>query len=72
VFFRITDNLRNLTVRFVLGAHQICAAKVAMSRHIIAELDKVGIGIASATYDVVAFPPIEMRAAPALQAGPAA
>ena len=61
VFFRITDNWLELTVRFVLGTHQIRAAKDAMSRYIITELDKVGIGIASSTYDIVGFPPIEMR-----------
>jgi len=34
-----------------------------MSRDIISKLDKAGIGIASATYDIVGFPPIEMRSA---------
>ena len=64
VYFRITDNWLELTVRFLLGTHQIRNAKDAMSRHIIDELDKVGIGIASATYDIVGFPAIEMRAGP--------
>ncbi len=32
-----------------------------MSRYIVDELDRAGIGIASATYDIVGFPPIEMR-----------
>ena len=65
VFFRITDNWLELTVRFVLHTHQIRAAKDAMSRYIIAEFDKAGIGIASSTYDIVGFPPIQVRNAEA-------
>ncbi len=61
VYYRITDNWLELTVRFVVGTHRIRGAKDAMSRHIIAELDAAGIGIASATYDIVGFPPIELR-----------
>lgn len=33
-----------------------------MNRSIITEFDKVGIGIASSTYDIVGFPSIEIRA----------
>ncbi|MEO8318333.1 MAG: mechanosensitive ion channel domain-containing protein [Bradyrhizobium sp.] len=61
VFYRITDNWLELTVRFIVATHQIRGAKDAMSRHIIAELDTAGIGIASATFDIVGFPPIELR-----------
>ncbi len=63
VFFRITDNWLELTVRFIVGTHRIRAAKDAMSRYIVDELDAVGIGIASATYDIVGFPPIDVRQA---------
>ena len=80
VFFRITDNWLELTVRFIVGTHRIRGAKDAMSRFIVDELDTANIGIASATYDIVGFPPIEVRrsrreldAAPApTGAGPAA
>ena len=68
VFYRITDNWLELTVRFIMHTHGIRGAKDAMSRTIIGELDKAGIGIASATYDIVGFPPIRIRpeaAAPA-------
>jgi small-conductance mechanosensitive channel len=61
VFFRITDNWLELTVRFILGTHQIRGAKDAMSRQIIAALDIAGIGIASATYDIVGFPALDIR-----------
>lgn len=58
VFYRITDNWLELTVRFVVATHRIRATKDAMSRYIVDELDKAEIGIASATYDIVGFPPI--------------
>jgi small-conductance mechanosensitive channel len=61
VYFRITDNWLELTVRFVVGTHSIRSAKDAMSREIIQRFDAENIGIASATYDIVGFPPIEIR-----------
>jgi small-conductance mechanosensitive channel len=64
VYYRITDNWLELTVRFIVGTHQIRGAKDAMSRHIITELDRAGIGIASATYDIVGLPPIVLRPPP--------
>jgi small-conductance mechanosensitive channel len=64
VYYRITDNWLELTVRFIVGTHRIRAAKDAMSRFIVDELDVAGIGIASATYDIVGFPPIEVLARP--------
>ena len=68
VFYRITDNWLELTVRFIVGTHRIRAVKDAMSRHIITELDKAGIGIASATYDIVGLPPIKFEAVRDLEA----
>jgi small-conductance mechanosensitive channel len=65
VYFRITDNWLELTVRFVIGTHRIRGAKDAMSRYIVVELEKAGIGIASATYDIVGFPAIEIKQPPA-------
>ncbi|MEP6701926.1 MAG: mechanosensitive ion channel family protein, partial [Betaproteobacteria bacterium] len=63
VFFRITDNWLELTVRFIVGTHLIRGVKDAMSRYIVDELDKAQIGVASATYDIVGFPAIELRRA---------
>ncbi|MEO7760396.1 MAG: hypothetical protein ABIS68_00650 [Casimicrobiaceae bacterium] len=63
VFFRITDNWLELTVRFIVGTHLIRDVKDAMSRYIVDELDKAQIGVASATYDIVGFPAIELRRA---------
>ena len=61
VFFRITDNWLELTVRFIVTTHRIRAVKDDMSRHILAGLDEAGIGVASATYDIVGLPPIRVR-----------
>jgi small-conductance mechanosensitive channel len=73
VFYRITDNWLELTVRFILGTHQIRGAKDAMSRQVIAGLDAAGIGIASATYDIVGFPSLDLRRVrPIAAAGPRA
>ena len=73
VFFRITDNWLELTVRFIVDTHGVRQVKDAMSREIIRDLDAAGIGIASATYDIVGFPPLDMRrAAQALPAAPVA
>lgn len=63
MFYRITDNWLELTVRFIVDTHRIRAAKDAMSRHIINQLDRAGIGIASATYDIVGPPPIKLQRA---------
>ena len=60
VFHRITDNRLDLTVRFITGTHRVRGIKDAMSREIIDALDRVHIGIASATCDLVGFPPIRV------------
>ena len=61
VFYRITDNWLELTVRFIVTTHGIRGIKDAMSRYILEGLDAAGIGIASATYDIVGFPAIEVK-----------
>ncbi len=63
VYFRITDNWLELTIRFVVGTHGIRNVKDLMSRNIVVALEEAGIGIASATYDIVGFPSIEVRTA---------
>ncbi len=64
VYYRLTDNWLELTVRFLVHTHRIRNVKDAMSRFILAEMDSAGIGIASATYDIVGFPPIRMATTP--------
>lgn len=60
VYYRLTDNWLELTVRFVVTEHGIRDIKDAMSRDILAAFKGEGIGIASATYDIVGFPPIRL------------
>ena len=60
VFYRITDNWRELSVRFITTEHGVRDVKDAISREMLAALDDAGIGIASATYEIVGFPPIRV------------
>ena len=69
VYYRITDNCLELTVRFIVHTHRIRSAKDAMARQILREFRTAGIGIASATYDIVGLPPIEVRTGPAPEKG---
>lgn len=63
VFWRLTDNWLELTVRFLAPDHGIRPIKDAMSREILAGLDKADMGIASATYAIVEAPPIRIETA---------
>ena len=60
VYWRLTDNWVELTVRFLCKDHDIRGLKDRMSREIIDNLDKEGIGIASGTYEIVGLPPIRV------------
>ncbi|GAA3752953.1 mechanosensitive ion channel family protein [Terriglobus aquaticus] len=61
VYWRLTDNWVELTVRFLVKDHDIRGLKDRMSRRVIAEMDKAGIGIASGTYEIVGMPPLEVK-----------
>ena len=61
VYYRITDNWLELSVRFIVTTHRIRSVKDAMSRDILKGLEAAGIGIASATYDIVGLPAIDVR-----------
>jgi small-conductance mechanosensitive channel len=61
VYWRITDNWVELTVRFVVHERGIRDLKDAASRDILAALDEAGIGIASATVDIVGFPALRVK-----------
>ena len=63
VYYRLTDNWLELTVRFIARDHGIRELKDAMSREILAALDEAGIGIASATFDIVGLPPLRLERA---------
>jgi small-conductance mechanosensitive channel len=53
VFYRLTDNWLELTVRFIAPTHAIRELKDAMSREILRGFDENGIRIASTTIELV-------------------
>lgn len=61
VYWRITDDWLELSVRFVLPARSARGVKDAMARYIVPELANAGIEVASVTYDIVGLP--ELRTA---------
>ncbi len=65
VYYRLTDNWLELTVRFVVADHGIRDVKNAMSRDMLSELDAAGIGLASATFEIVGLPPLRVAGLPA-------
>jgi small-conductance mechanosensitive channel len=60
VYFRLTDNWLELTLRFVVEDRGIREVKDKMSREILSALDQAQIGIASATFEVVGLPPLRI------------
>ena len=63
VFWRITDNWVELSVRFVTRTEGVRDIKDQMSRQILEEFDEAGIGIASGTYAIVDVPPLTVTTA---------
>jgi small-conductance mechanosensitive channel len=61
VYLRITDNWLEFTVRFIVHDHGTRSVKDAMTREILDALDRAGIGIASATYEIVGVPPLQVK-----------
>jgi small-conductance mechanosensitive channel len=64
VYWRITDNWLELTVRFIARDHGVRELKDAMSRDILRDFKAAGIEVASATYEITAVPPLELRGMP--------
>ena len=60
VYWRLTDNWLELSLRFVAEPRGVRALKDAMYRDILEGLDDAGIGIASGTYEIVGVPPIRI------------
>jgi small-conductance mechanosensitive channel len=56
VYYRITDNWLELSLRFLSHDRATRETKDRISRDILKGLDQAGIGIASTTIDIVAFP----------------
>jgi small-conductance mechanosensitive channel len=64
VYWRMTDNWLELTVRFLSPDHGGRNIKDAMSREILNGLYKAKIEIASGTYAIVEVPPIKVELTP--------
>ena len=56
VYWRITDNWLELSLRFLVEHRGVRQVKDRMTRDILTGLDQAGISIASATYEVVGVP----------------
>ena len=61
VYWRMTDNWLEMTVRFIAEDHGVRDLKDAMTRDILAGLDAAGIGIASATFEIVGLPSLRVE-----------
>lgn len=65
VYWRLTDNWLELTVRFFVRDHGVREVKDAMSRDILRRFDEHGLTIASTTVEVVGVPALTLaRTAP--------
>jgi small-conductance mechanosensitive channel len=60
VYYRLTDNWLELTARFVVEEQGIREVKDAISRDILDDFSDAGIGIASATFEIVGLPPVRV------------
>jgi small-conductance mechanosensitive channel len=60
VFVHLTDNWVELSLRFVVEPDQVRARKDAMSREILSELERAGIGIASTTFEITGLPTLHI------------
>lgn len=65
VYLRLTDSWLELTVRFIAMDHGVRDLKDALTREILAALEQAGIGIASASFELVHLPPLRVERAPA-------
>jgi small-conductance mechanosensitive channel len=63
VYWRLTDNWLELSLRFVVRDHGVRAVKDAMARDLLARLKAAGIGIASGTYAIVQLPEVKVSLA---------
>ena len=59
VYWRVTDNWVELTVRLLTPDRGVRDIKDAMAREVLAKLDDAGIGVASATFEITGLPPLQ-------------
>jgi small-conductance mechanosensitive channel len=60
VYWRLTDNWLELTVRFIAEESGVRGLKDRISRDILAAFDKAGLGMACSTYEIVGLPPLRV------------
>jgi small-conductance mechanosensitive channel len=60
VFYRLTDNWVEMSLRFVVDADRARSVKDAMSRDILSALEAKKIGIASSTFEILSLPPLRI------------
>ena len=60
VYWRLTDNWLEMSVRFVCTERGVRDVKDAMTRDVLTALDEAGIGIASASVEVARLPALEI------------
>ena len=60
VYWRLTDNWLEMTVRFLARDHGTRELKDAMSREILARLDEAGVAVASSTVELVGVPTLKL------------
>ncbi len=65
VFYRLTDNWIELTVRFIVPDRGIREIKDRIYRDLLREIRNAGIEVASSTYDIVGLPPVRVERSPA-------
>lgn len=63
VYWRLTDNWLELTVRFLAHQRGIRELKDAISREILTRFDEAGIAVASSTYEIVGVPKLRLESA---------
>jgi small-conductance mechanosensitive channel len=60
VYWRLTDNWIEMSLRFVVPDHGSRGTKDQLSREIIGNLKAAGLGIASGTYQIVGVPKLQV------------
>ena len=70
VYYRLTDNWVELTLRFITREHGIRALKDRMARDVLAALKAAGMGVASTTYEIVGVPPLQLQQVPGAAQSP--
>jgi small-conductance mechanosensitive channel len=61
VYYHLTDNWLELTVRFIVREHGIREVKDAIARAVLGRFEAASLEIASATYEIVGLPRVEVQ-----------